>query len=143
MFLFWKIGKVACSSATYSKSKQTFLGADQVVDKIEYSEKSEKSGKVPSKMASDDIFLTPQLRTGPTSRLLKRRSQLPAASTQKLEVTKFADTMDVTTFGQKDLTFHVMRSFFSPKESSKKLCVTLLGKSDGECNASCTKRFHV
>ena len=48
---------------------------------------------------SDDIFLTPQLRTGPTSRLLKRRSQMQPP---RLEVTSFPDTMDVTTASQRD-----------------------------------------
>ena len=52
---------------------------------------------------SDDIFLTPQLRTGPTSRLLRRRSQMQP---QKLEVTAMPDAMDVSTLSQRDLEFH-------------------------------------
>ena len=54
---------------------------------------------------SDDIFLTPQLRTGPTSRLLKRRSQLqpPQPQAQRHDVTN----MDVTTFSQRGADFQV------------------------------------
>ena len=58
---------------------------------------------------SDDIFLTPQLRTGPTSRLLRRRSQMQP---QKLEVTAMPDSMDVTTTSQRDLEFHVSFKLF-------------------------------
>ncbi len=50
----------------------------------------------------DDIFLTPQLRTGPSSRLLKRRSQAPPPAPMPAtaaEVTNFAaENMDVTSF---------------------------------------------
>ena len=59
---------------------------------------NQKGKKTYSRM-SDDIFLTPQLRTGPTSRLLKRRSQMQPP---RLEVTSFPDTMDVTTASQRD-----------------------------------------
>ena len=57
---------------------------------------------------SDDIFLTPQLRTGPTSRLLKRRSQVqPPQPQSRHEVTNFAETMDVTSFSQRGTDFQV------------------------------------
>ena len=48
---------------------------------------------------TDDLFLTPQLRKGPSSRLMKRRSQL---NPPKLEATTFVqpEQMDVTTFSQ-------------------------------------------
>ena len=50
---------------------------------------------------SDDLFLTPQLRTGPTSRLLRRKSQLqPPQQPQRHEITTFAaETMDMTSRG--------------------------------------------
>ena len=63
---------------------------------------------------SDDIFLTPQLRTGPTSRLLKRRSQIqPPQPQSRHEVTNFAETMDVTSFSQRGTDFQVRDGNFS------------------------------
>lgn len=69
----------------------------------------------------DDLFLTPQLRTGPSSRLLKRRSQLPPPQAQRLEVTNFAESMDVTSFTQRELSFKVMLKYSSHEISLAKI----------------------
>ena len=53
---------------------------------------------------ADDIFATPELRTRPMSRVLRRKSQMQP---QRLEVTAFPEPVDVTTFSVKDVTLHV------------------------------------